>query len=160
MLPDPAAGPKPKNDSVDSAMTAATTASVSATRIGPIEFGSRWRTTMRRSDAPSARDASMNSRSFSASTWPRTRRATPIQPKMANRTMMKRIDVFVADDRLEEGDLAEHVAHDEQGDEEREGEEDVGDPHQDVVEPAAAQAGDGTDRDADDDGDDRRRRGR
>ena len=35
--------------------------------------------------------------------------------------------------------LAEEVAQDEQGDEEREGEEQVGDPHQDVVEHPAAQ---------------------
>ena len=74
-------------------MIAATTEKVRATRIGPIELGSRWRMTMRKFDAPTARDASMNSRSLSASTWPRTMRATVIQPKMASRKMMKRIDV-------------------------------------------------------------------
>ena len=49
---------------------------------------------MRRSDAPTARAASMNSRSFSESTCPRTRRATPIQAKIASRKMMNRIDVL------------------------------------------------------------------
>ena len=105
---------------------------------------------IRGSLAPSARDASMNSRSFSASTWPRTMRATPIQPNSASSTIMNRIDVRSPMIELEPGDLAEHVAHDEQGDEEREREEDVGDPHQDVVEHAAAEAGERADGGADD----------
>ena len=84
----------------------------------------------------------MNSRSFSDSTWPRTRRATPIQPNSTNSTMTNRIDVVLADDRLEPADPAEERPHDEQGDEERERQEDVGDPHHDVVEQAAAQPGD------------------
>ena len=106
---------------------------------------------MRKLDAPTARDASMNSRSFSASTWPRTMRATVIQPKMASRKMTKRIDVCSPMIGVEPRDLAEHVAGDEQSDQEREGEEDVRHPHHHVVEAAAVQAGDGADR---------RRRGR
>ena len=43
-----------------------------------------------------------------------------------------------------------NAAHDEQGDEERERQEDVGDPHHDVVEHAAAQPATAPDRDADD----------
>ena len=48
---------------------------------------------IRRLPAPIAREASMNSRSLSASTWPRTTRATPIQPNRASSRMMKRIEV-------------------------------------------------------------------
>ena len=69
---------------------------------------------------------------------------------------MKRIDVCSPTIGSSQRDLAEHVAHDEQGDEEREGEEDVGDAHQHVVEEPAADAGDGADGGADDDADDRR----
>lgn len=66
--PPPGCGPKPKKPRVDSARTAATTENVRATRIGPMAFGSRWRSTTRTFDAPSARDASMNSRSLRART--------------------------------------------------------------------------------------------
>ena len=56
--------------------------------------------------------------------------------------MMKRTDVRSPMIGVDPVDLAEHVAHDEQGDEEREGEEDVGDAHQHVVEEPAPDAGD------------------
>ena len=97
-------------------------------------------------DAPRARDASMNSRSLSASTWPRTTRATPIQPNRASSKIDEPDRGALADDRLEPRDLAEHVARDEQGDEEREGQEDVRDPHQHVVEEPAADPGPRADR--------------
>ena len=69
---------------------------------------------------------------------------------------MNRIEVRLTDDGRQEVEFAEEVADHEQGDEERERQEDVGDPHQDVVEPPAAQAGEGADGDTDDRGHDRR----
>ena len=156
MLFWPGCGPNPKNDSVDSATTAPITDSVSATRIGPIEFGSRCDVTIRKLDAPTARDASMNSRSFSASTWPRTRRATYIQPNTANSTMMNRIEDLSPMIGVRNCETAEELADQDDEDQEREGQEQVGDTHHEVVELAAPQAGKGTDRGADQHRQDRR----
>src|SRR5437899_3152031 len=44
--------PRPRNESVDSAMIAAATSMVPATMTGPIEFGRMWRTTWRSGGAP------------------------------------------------------------------------------------------------------------
>ena len=91
---------------------------------------------MRVSDDPRARAASTNSRSFSARTWPRTSRATPIQPNTVNRKMMNRNDVLSPTIGSRKVSSPRKFAHDEQRNEERERQEDVGDTHQEVVEHA------------------------
>ena len=70
---------------------------------------------------------------------------------------MKRIEVVSPMIGSSHGMPPRNVAHDEQGDEERERQEDVGDAHHDVVEQPAAQAGDRSDGDPDDGREDRRR---
>ena len=63
---------------------------------------------------------------------------------------MNRIEVSFTDDGSQEVQFAEEVApHDQQGDKERERQEDVGHPHQDVIEASAAQTSDGAHSDAD-----------
>ena len=73
--------PRPRNDSVDSAMMAAATLIVPATMTGPSALGRMWRHTTRAVVAPSARAASTNSFSRSEKNCARTSRATCIQPK-------------------------------------------------------------------------------
>src|SRR2546426_12479479 len=57
--------PRPRNDSVDSAMIAPAMPSVAATMIGAIEVGRMRRTTITRSEAPLQRAASTDSLYFS-----------------------------------------------------------------------------------------------
>ena len=47
--------PKPRNDSADSVRIAAATASVVLMMIWPVQFGTRCRNMIRKSDAPAAR---------------------------------------------------------------------------------------------------------
>src|SRR4029453_2140543 len=70
--------PRPRNDSVDSAMMAAATSIVPAMITGPSALGRMWRTTCRSGLAPSARAASTKSFSRSDRNCARTRRATGI----------------------------------------------------------------------------------
>ena len=53
---------------------------VAYTSTGPSRFGTMWRARIAGGGTPSARAASMNSRRFSASVWPRTMRAVVSQP--------------------------------------------------------------------------------
>ena len=118
--------------------------------IGPIEFGIRWRNMIRGPLAPTDRDASTNSRSFNDSTTPRTIRATAIQPTADKQDDHEPNRRLVAHDRFRHnGYFGQHVAEHEQGDEDRERQEDVGDAHQDVVEQTAAVAGERADDGAD-----------
>src|SRR3954454_12369276 len=80
--------PNPRNDSVDSATTAAATPNVALTTIGPIVLGRMGRTMIHAFDAPEARAASTNSFSFSDSPWARTMRAMYIQPSAASTAMI------------------------------------------------------------------------
>ena len=74
--------PRPRNDSVDSAMMAAATSMVPATITGPSAFGQDVPHDLARACvAPSARAASTNSFSRSERNCARTRRATGIQRK-------------------------------------------------------------------------------
>ena len=74
--------PKPRKDRAASMRIANATASVPATMMGPAALGSRWRKIMRASEAPIARQASMNSCSRSDSTTPRTTREVAVHPKI------------------------------------------------------------------------------
>src|SRR5437588_431916 len=67
--------PRPRKLMVASASTAPAMPMAACTMTGWIMLGQIWWLTMRQSLAPSARAASTNSRSFTASTWARTRRA-------------------------------------------------------------------------------------
>ena len=83
MLPQLAAGggtPRPKKLSVASARTAPAMPMADCTINGCRILGRMWREKMRKSDAPSARAASTNSRSLTASTCARTSRAYPTHP--------------------------------------------------------------------------------
>ena len=71
--------PRPRKDSVDSAMMAAATSIVPATITGPTALGRMWRTTWRSAGAPRLRAASTNSFSRSERNCARTSRATGIQ---------------------------------------------------------------------------------
>ena len=142
--------PKPKNDSVDSVMMATATVNVAATMIGPMQFGMRWREIKRQLDAPRARPASMNSFSFSDSTWPRTMRAVAIHDTITSRVIVSRIEVVAPKAVLAHACFSRQLADDQQGDEQREGQEQVGPAHQEVVELAALEAGEGPDQRADD----------
>src|SRR5438067_6577655 len=75
--------PNPRNDRVDSVMMAAAMARVAFTRMGPMVFGSTWRTMIRACEAPEARAASTYSFSLIERTWLRTTRAMYIQPRPA-----------------------------------------------------------------------------
>src|SRR5213078_4678202 len=66
--------PRPRNDSVDSAMIAAATSMVPATITGPSAFGRICLNTRRGVVAPSARAASTNSFSRNDRNWARTSR--------------------------------------------------------------------------------------
>src|SRR5690349_7523401 len=82
MLPQDTFGgsmPKPRNDSVDSMRMARPTFSVAFTMIGPIVFGSMWRTMMRRVEQPIAFAASTYSFCLSDRNTPRTTRAMVVQ---------------------------------------------------------------------------------
>src|SRR5207247_2014382 len=68
--------PRPRNESVDSAMIAAATSSEPATITGPIELGRMCRTTCLSGGAPRLRAASTNSFSRSDRNWARTTRPT------------------------------------------------------------------------------------
>ena len=65
-------------------MIATAIASVTFTTIGPMQFGRMWRRMIRRPEAPTARAASTNSFSLTASIWPRTTRAIAIQRRAAS----------------------------------------------------------------------------
>ena len=78
--------PKPRNESTASREIAIPTVSVAATTIGPIVFGSMWRSMIRRSPAPAARAASTYSFSRSDRKTPRTIRAMVVQISNASRT--------------------------------------------------------------------------
>ena len=79
--------PKPRNESVDSVMIASPTTRVVFTAMGPTALGRRWRTMIRKLDAPDARAASTNSFSFSERNTPRTTRAIGIQNRAARMRM-------------------------------------------------------------------------
>ena len=79
--------PMPRKLSAASPVMYAGTASENETRIGAQMFGSSCRKRMCPSPAPAARAASTNSRSRSETTWPRTSRAVPVQPKAAKTTI-------------------------------------------------------------------------
>jgi hypothetical protein len=106
-----------------------------------------WRTTWRHVDAPSARAASTNSFSRSEKNCARTSRATGIQPDHH--------DNEEEGAELGPGDLLQRVAKeidDEQQHRQlRQGEEEVGEPHQRGIDAAARNAGDRADGDADED---------
>ena len=111
------------------------------TMIGPAEFGSRWRKMIRLSLAPDARAASTNSFSFSESTTPRTMRAVGIQKNKDRMTIVARMLPAFAHDLLRPRLPLGQVAQQDQHHEQRQRDEEVGDPHHEVVELAAEVAG-------------------
>ena len=125
------------------------TASVANTTIGPIAFGSRWREMMRGPDAPAARAASTYSFSRNDRNSPRTMRAIAIQPSAARMMIMPgtvggRREVEEPEERR-----IRVLGHDEQHGERGDHEQEIGEPHQDTVDPAAVEPGQRADRDAD-----------
>ena len=123
---------------------AVATASVAFTMTGPSVFGRMWRNMIRRSPAPAA---------FAASTYSfsRSERKMPAHDARERRPEEEREDErdapLVA--------LPEQRGGGEQHDEQRQREHEVGEAHQEVVDPAAVVAGDGADEEADDRRDDR-----
>ena len=141
--------PRPRNESVDSAMIAAATSIVAATITGPSAFGRMWRTTWRALLAPSARAASTNSFSRSERNCARTSRATGIQRKPPMTiTIMMNTPPSTPNGGFE--GIAEQVDHQQQQRQRRQRQEQVGEPHQRRADPAARHAGGGADRRADD----------
>ena len=141
--------PKPRNERKASIRIAAATMSVVKTTIGPTQFGRMCRRMMRMSLAPAAFAASTNSFSRSDRKRPRTMRASPTQNRNA-----RMIPIFIgweigivigADADLGVVRAEVHGRGEQDGDA-REREDEVGEPHQQVVDPAAVVAGDGADR--------------
>ncbi len=131
--------PKPRNDSVLSTRIASATTSVAFTMIGPMQFGSTWRTMMRVFDAPIARAASTNSRSRRASVAPRTtpRDRPPEQQRQQQRDPQWTPEVDGAEGS--EVDGADRDRHREEG-QRRQRDPEVGEAHQETVDPAAVEA--------------------
>ena len=107
--------------------------------------------------APSAIAARTKSRDLSDSVAPRTMRATVVQPTSATSTMMRsRLIAGESATARRDAELLqiERREHDEQR-QERQRDHAVGEAHQHRIEPAAAIAGDKSDRRAEDRGDQR-----
>ena len=148
--------PRPRNESVDSAMIAAATSMVPATITGPSEFGRMWRTTWRVVVAPSARAASTNSFSRSDRNCARTRRATGIQRKPPITTTIRmKMPTSGPTSALQR--IAEEIDDEQQQRQLRQREEEIRQPHQRRVDAAARDARDRADQHADDDRDQHRR---
>jgi hypothetical protein len=129
-------------------MMAAATSMVAATITGPRLFGRMCRTTWRDVLAPRARAASTNSFSRRLKNWARTSRATGIQRKPPmTATIRMKMPSSRPNNLLER--LAEQEDQQEQQRQLRQAEEQVGDPHQRGVDPAAGHARDGADHHAD-----------
>ena len=146
-LPQDARGgwtPMPMKARVASARMAPGMPRVTATMMGPIPFGSRCRVTMLRSLTPMARAASTNSVSLSASSCPRTRRATAPSDDADGYEDEQHPVHGLPDERLAQG-------HVEQDDEQqvREGVHHVGEAHQQGVGAATEPGRRGADRQAD-----------
>jgi hypothetical protein len=94
MFPQLAAGggtPRPRKLSVASASTTPAMPMAACTMSGCRIFGRMCRVKMRKSEAPSARAASTNSFSLTASTCARTRRAYPTHPPIESASTRFRI---------------------------------------------------------------------
>ena len=141
--------PKPRNDSVLSTRIASATTSVAFTMIGPKQFGSTCRTMMRVFDAPIVRAASTNSRSRSDKRRAAhdARDRSPEQERQQQRDAERAAQV----ERSERAEIDGADRHRHREDRQR-GKRDpeVGEAHEQVVEPAAVEAGERADHHADD----------
>ena len=112
------------------------------TMIGASELGKMWLIMMRAGLAPMLRAASTYSFSLTESTCPRTSRATVTHVTSARRHEQQHKPIQqVAEPRIPQGG-----DHDDKEQQVGEGIDDVGEPHQQIVNPASGVPGDHADR--------------
>ena len=128
---------------------ASATTRVAFTMIGPTQFGSTCRTMIRVFDAPIVRAASTNSRSRSDNVAPRTTRAIEPQSRSDRSSVMPSGAARSSVAERAEIDGADRHRHREER-ERGERDPEVGEPHEQLVEPAAVEAGERPDHHADD----------
>ena len=128
--------PSPRNDSAASASSSRAVCRVASTTTGEAMFGTTWRTAIRSGLTPSARAASMNGCSLTASTSPRTSRAYVDPPDRHQR------------EREVREPRAERAGDGEREQEARKREQDVDDAHEQAVDEAAGHARDRPDDEA------------